>query len=72
MMRKPAPVEIQAERAQAAKDYNDDVQAIRDRTAKLRAERLARAAAEPPKVAKPKPEPKASKAKASAAKSASD
>ena len=44
-MRKPAPAEIQAERAQATKDYETELQAVRERTAKLRAERLARVAA---------------------------
>ncbi len=55
-MRKPAPAEVQAERDQATKDYFDDLQAVRERTAKLRAERLARAAADgpPKKAAKPK------------------
>jgi hypothetical protein len=58
LMRKPAPAEIQAERDQATRDYENDLQAVRDRTAKLRAERLARPP-EPPappkkKAAKPK------------------
>lgn len=60
-MRKPAPAEIQAERDQASKDYETDLQAIRDRTAKLRAERLARDAEERknPKPKAPGPKVKA-------------
>jgi len=47
MIRKPTPADVQAERNQATKDYLDDQLATRERTAKLRAERLARDAAAP-------------------------
>ena len=47
MIRKPTPADVQAERNQATKDYINEQDAIRDRTAKLRAERLARDAAAP-------------------------
>ena len=42
MIRKPTPAEIQAERDQATRDYHDDLLTQRERTAKLRAARLAR------------------------------
>ena len=47
MIRKPTPADVQAERNQATKDYLDDQLATRERTSKLRAERLARDAAAP-------------------------
>ena len=46
MIRKTTPQEVLAERNQATKDYINEQDAIRDRTAKLRAERLARDAEE--------------------------
>ena len=46
MIRKTTPQEVLAERNQATKDYHDDQFATRERTAKLRAERLARDAEE--------------------------
>ena len=46
MIRKTTPQEVLAERNQATKDYHDDQLATRERTAKLRAERLARDAEE--------------------------
>ena len=46
MIRKPTPADVQAERNQATKDYINEQDAIRDRTAKLRAERMARDAEE--------------------------
>ena len=58
MAKKVTPVEVQAERNQAMLDYHSDQDAIRIRTAKLRAERLARDAEElrnpKPKVDVPK------------------
>jgi hypothetical protein len=58
MAKKATPVEVQAERNQATVDYHSEQDAIRIRTAKLRAERLARAAEElknpTPKVEVPK------------------
>ena len=44
MARTPTPADVQAERNQATQDYNSEMQAVVDRTAKLRAERLAREA----------------------------
>lgn len=52
MVRKTTPQEVLAERNQATKDYLIEQDAIRDRTAKLRAERLARDAEE---LRNPKP-----------------
>jgi hypothetical protein len=52
MAKKVTPVEVQAERNQAMLDYQSDQDAIRARTAKLRAERLARDAEE---LKNPKP-----------------
>jgi hypothetical protein len=46
VIRKPTPAEIQAERDQATRDYHDDLLGQRERTAKLRAQRLARDAGE--------------------------
>ena len=46
MAKKVTPVEVQAERNQAMLDYHSDQDAIRIRTAKLRAERMARDAEE--------------------------
>ncbi len=52
MAKKATPVEVQAERNQATLDYHSEQDAIRIRTAKLREERLARAAEE---LKNPKP-----------------
>ena len=54
MSRNPTPADVQAERDQATQDYFEEMQAVRERTAKLRAERLAREAAVVKKTAKKK------------------
>jgi hypothetical protein len=72
MARTPTPADVQAERNQATQDYNSEMQAVVDRTAKLRAERLAReadpnfapVAAAPKKPAKKAAPAKPAKAKA--------
>jgi hypothetical protein len=74
MARTPTPADVQAERNQATQDYNSELQAVVDRTAKLRAERLAResdpnfvpVAAAPKKAAKKAAPAKPAKTKAKA------
>jgi hypothetical protein len=69
MATKIPPAEVQAERNQATADYLDEQDALRARTAKLRAERLAREAAGiKPVIVPAKPAPVAAKTKAKPAK----
>ena len=63
MAKKATPVEVQAERNQATLDYHSEQDAIRIRTAKLREERLARAAEE---LKNPKPKVEVPKVKGAA------
>lgn len=79
MIDKPSPQEVQAEREAAMQDYHAELDAVKARTAKLRAERLAREAsgeyvkpvkAPKPIVTKAAPKPTRVKAKAPAKKSA--
>jgi hypothetical protein len=71
MARTPTPADVQAERNQATQDYNSEMQAVVDRTAKLRAERLKREADPnftPVAAAAKKPAKKAAPAKPAKAK----